>query len=109
MISIFCFMALCQRLRSVPQFLLVLLCVAAAPLWSGDSVIVTVTGPTLDEGNLGLTQVLHVRLSSQPTAGQVVVVNLASDTAKGVTLSAASLTFTNANWSTQQNVTVTAV
>lgn len=55
----------------------------------------------------GTTASFTVKLSSQPTAD--VVINLSSgDTSEG-TVSPSSLTFTSANWNTEQTVTVTGV
>lgn len=73
------------------------------------SVSVFRTGPALYEGDLAATQLLNVRINTQPPAGQVVVIDLGSDTAQGVTLSVPSLTFNNATWNVFQKVTITTV
>lgn len=67
------------------------------------------TGLPLDEADLATTQTLRVRLNTQPTSGQVVAIDLGSDTVQGVTLSQNTLTFTNANWNLYQDTTITAV
>ena len=74
-----------------------------------DSAGVTVTpiDTETDEGGDGGR--FEVVLNSQPAAGRVVVIDLAStNTAEG-TVSPASLTFTDANWNGARSVTVTGV
>jgi len=67
--------------------------------------VTPISGPTTEDGG---TATFTVILSSQPTAN--VAISVASDDAsEGVVTSPAggTLTFTNANWSTPQTVTVT--
>jgi len=66
-------------------------------------ITVTPTGTTVTEASD--TANLALSLASQPTAD--VTINLTND--DQITLSASSLTFTSANWSTAQTVTVSAV
>ncbi len=68
-------------------------------------IIVLVSDGTATEG--GDAGTFQVRLGSAPTAN--VTVNIAADPAGQCTFSAASLTFTTANWNTLQSVTVTPV
>ena len=62
------------------------------------------TNPT--ESN---TDTHTVVLTKQPPVGQTVVIDVASASTADATVSPATLTFTNANWSTAQTVTVTSV
>lgn len=55
----------------------------------------------------GGTDTFMVKLTKQPTTN--VVINLSSSNTANLTVSPSSLTFTNANWNTNQTVTVTAV
>ena len=68
-------------------------------------VISTISNPTSESGTP--TATFTVRLGSQPTANVTIPVT-SGDPSEG-TVSPASLIFTNANWSTPQNVTVTGV
>lgn len=63
-----------------------------------------VSGPTTEAGG---TAQLKVRLNTAP-ASDVVIGTASSDASEG-TVSAASLTFTSANWSSEQTLTVTGV
>ena len=56
----------------------------------------------------GSTGTVGVVLGKQPTSDVVISATLAGSFSGRATLSAANLTFTNANWNTQQNITVTA-
>ncbi|QIG50214.1 hypothetical protein G5V57_22300 [Nordella sp. HKS 07] len=74
-----------------------------------DTAGLTLSKSTLSVNESGTTSdTLTVRLSSQPTATVTVAVS-SGDTTEGTITSAASLTFTAANWSTAQNVTLRAV
>ena len=67
----------------------------------------TITSISDNVSESGTTATFKVSLDTQPTAD--VTINLtSSDTSEG-TVSPASLTFTSANWSTKQTVTVTGV
>jgi YVTN family beta-propeller protein len=71
---------------------------------SASFVISAISGNTSESGT---TATFTVRLGSQPTANVTIPVS-SSNLAEG-TVDKASLTFTNANWSTDQTVTVTGV
>lgn len=101
--------------------LLIANCVSADPAYSGRVVadptlintdndtagftVTAISGATTEAP--GGTATLTVVLISEPTANVVVGVS-SSDTSEG-TVSAASLTFTSANWDTPQTITVTGV
>ncbi|HNH07130.1 MAG TPA: hypothetical protein PK683_01415 [Leptospiraceae bacterium] len=92
---------------------------SADPVWNGtnpsdfyfnvQSPGVTVTLPTGSApyltSEIGTTQTFQVRLNSAPSSNVTIAVS-SSNTAEG-TVSVSSLTFTPANWSTNQTVTVT--
>lgn len=54
----------------------------------------------------GSTATFQIQLSSRPTANVAFAV-VSNDTTEGIVTSSASLTFTNANWNTAQNIVVT--
>ena len=56
----------------------------------------------------GTTGTVGVVLDKQPSSDVVISVSLAGSLSGRASLSSATLTFTNANWNTQQNITVTA-
>ena len=70
-------------------------------------VTVSKTALALDESGTGSSASYDVVLASEPTA--TVTVAVASDNENAATVSPQSLTFTTADWSTAQEVTVTAV
>ena len=72
-----------------------------------DSAGVTVSAISGDTAEAGTSATFSVVLTSQPSA-DVTIPILSLNTSEG-TASAASLTFTDANWNTPQTVTVTGV
>jgi uncharacterized delta-60 repeat protein len=70
------------------------------------NIVVTETGSSTTEPELG-TDMFGVRLSQAPTTN--VVVNVVSSNTSAATASPSTLTFTPANWNTDQTVTVTGV
>ena len=66
--------------------------------------ITAITGNTSEDGD---TATFNIVLNSQPTADVTIALS-SSNTAEG-TISSPSVTFTNANWSTLQQITVTGV
>jgi large repetitive protein len=72
-----------------------------------DTAGVTVSAISGNTSEAGGTATFTVKLNSQPTADVTIGLS-SSDTAEG-TVSPASLTFTSANWSAEQTVTVTGV
>ncbi|MCE9578876.1 MAG: FG-GAP-like repeat-containing protein [Deltaproteobacteria bacterium] len=98
---------------------------------ANESVTITVSGPggnktfavtVTDDDTLGVATDLatvslaeggsgpfKVKLTAQPAVGTTVTVAVASTDAGAVTVSPASLSFTSANWSAYQTVTVTGV
>lgn len=71
----------------------------------GPSVIVVPSGGSTNVTEVGITDTYSVALSQEPTSD--VTVSITADAQ--VTASASSLTFTSANWSVPQSVTITAV
>ncbi|MBS2097973.1 Ig-like domain-containing protein [Carboxylicivirga linearis] len=67
---------------------------------------ITPTSTSINEGN---TDQLAVVLTSQPAPDEVVVIDLLSTDANAASFSPSSVTFTNGNWGTPQNITVTGV
>jgi cyclophilin family peptidyl-prolyl cis-trans isomerase len=61
-----------------------------------------------ESGGENLSKKFSVKLAREPRANVVIPITLDSDANKEITVSATSLTFTPANWSTEQEVTVTA-
>ncbi len=74
---------------------------------AGVNITETAGATDVDEEGPG-SDTYDVVLTSQPT-GDVVVTVASQDTVTGVTADKSNLTFNNANWSTAQTVTVTAV
>jgi regulation of enolase protein 1 (concanavalin A-like superfamily) len=72
-----------------------------------DTAGITVTGANLTTTEAGGSATFTVQLNTQPTAGVTIGLS-SSDTSEG-TVAPLSLTFTSANWSTPQTVTVTGV
>jgi hypothetical protein len=72
----------------------------------GPSIVVNPTSMTVSQGN---TATFSVALSTQPTANVAVTIAAARGGDPDMTIGAgATLTFTTANWSTPQNVTIAA-
>jgi hypothetical protein len=72
----------------------------------GFSIVESSGNSTPTEGG---TDTYTVVLTKQPPVGQVVVIDVASASTADLTVSPATLTFTNANWNVAQTVTVTAI
>uniref|UniRef100_UPI0014834832 DUF4347 domain-containing protein n=1 Tax=Synechococcus sp. UW105 TaxID=337067 RepID=UPI0014834832 len=83
-----------------------------AKVFAASGLTIAQTGTTDGSGNLlttetGNTSTFTVVLDAQPTAN--VTVNLTGADSTEHSLSASTLTFTNANWNTPQSITVTGV
>ncbi|NTV14957.1 MAG: hypothetical protein HGA96_13665 [Desulfobulbaceae bacterium] len=76
---------------------------AIPPVAANGSFIISASSGTTSES--GTTATFTVRLGSQPTANVTIPVST-SDPSEG-SVAPASLTFTNANWNTDQTITVT--
>ena len=74
-------------------------------IFAGYTAVITPSGGSVDVTEGGATDTYTVKLASQPTAN--VTINITTDSQ--VSVSPTSLTFTSANWNTEQTVTVTAV
>ena len=67
---------------------------------------ITPTSTSINEGN---TDQLAVVLTSQPAPDEVVVIDLLSTDPNAASFSPSSVTFTNGNWGTPQNINITGV